>query len=119
MATEVTDKSKSNIEWAWRGFITLLLCIVGFFVRDVYQTQIAFNKAIEARVNSAEQTAAISTASRFTTTDWMRAKETLDATIVSLDKRVSRVEDATVSIKGDVAAIRASIDRLDAKLDRK
>lgn len=117
MNEKVTEKQTSTAEWAWRGGITLLILVVGFFVRDVYNTQTAFNKAVEARVAALEQSTAVALASRFTPSDWMRAKENLDITTSSLDKRVARVEDATVSIKADVSAIRASLDRLDQKLD--
>ncbi len=109
--SNMTDKQNQQFEWAWRGILVLVLAACGWFARNVYIEQKAFNQDVSIRVSALEIKQAETAGNRFTSADWVNAKSTLDERDVNMDKRITRLEDA-------VPAIRQSLERIEMKLDR-
>lgn len=107
----MTDNRNRHFEWAWRGFVAVGLAVIGYFVRDIHLSQRNFNEKIDRRVSRLELDAAATSGTRFTSGDWTTAKASIDERAASLDKRVTRTEDAVLAIKD-------TLTRMDAKLDR-
>lgn len=114
----MSTEQKSKAEWSWRivmsviGASTMfLVAIIGWFLRDAYAKLEEFDRNIDARVSTLEIIEAEDKASRFTSGDWTSAKNNLDQSIVGLDKRVTRNEDA-------IFAISKQLEKIDQKLDK-
>jgi hypothetical protein len=107
----MTKFNNQQFEWVWRGILAIALMICGYFVRDVYQKQEAFNQRIDLRVQTLENFRATTDGNRFTSTDWITAKSVLDERDVNMDKRITRVEDAIPEIKITLKEIKELLNK--------
>lgn len=67
--------------------------------------------AIEKSVHQLEITNSASTANKFTASDWIAAKATLDAEQNALDRRIMRLEEALPVIKESLIEIRDTLKK--------
>jgi hypothetical protein len=99
-------------EWIWRGVISLLLGVVGWYAARTADEQKQFNRQVNERVSALEMESARTSGNRFTSMDWVAAKSAIDATVNSHDKRITRMEDAVLSIKETLPRIEKKLDDL-------
>lgn len=100
------------------GVIVVLMALLAFFGREMYAKQndlaagqAALAMSVSERFHTIDVWKTEVNASRFTTSDWMRAKQDIDANVVSMDKRLQRTEDA-------FAEILKRLDRMESKIDK-
>lgn len=107
----MTEKTNRNAEWLWRTAVLIIMGILAFFLRDVYYQQKEFNDGVSKRLISVELRLAETQGTRFTSSDWMVAKGSIDGSLQSLTVRIQRVEDAVVGIN-------TTLTKIDNKLDK-
>ena len=88
-------------EWVWRVVMSAIAGYIFWTVQSSYSEQKAFNSDIHRRVSSLEIEAASAFGSRVTMGDFS-----------SLDKRVTRAEDAVVALKEYLPRIERKLDEL-------
>lgn len=88
-------------EWIWRGLIAAVAGYVMWTVKSGYSDQKLFNAEIHRRVSALELEAAGSAGSRVTMMDFS-----------GLDKRVTRTEDAVITLKEYLPRIEKKLDEL-------
>lgn len=111
------------------GVIVVLLGILAFMGREMYakQYELAASQAeltstFNERLHTIDTWRATIDASRFSASDWLQAKQAIDATDTSLDKRITRAEDTYAEIKKQLDRLEQKLDeldRLEQKLDAK
>ena len=106
----MSEKTMRNAEWLWRTAVLVGLGAMGFFMRDIYREQIAFNMRVESRISAIELKQAETVGNRFTSGDWVVAKGNIDTSLNQIDKRVTRNEDTLTSIKTSLADIDHKMD---------
>ena len=116
--SNMNEKQNQQFEWAWRGLLVVVLGVCGYFLRDIYIKQTAFNERIDQRVQNLEFFKASTDSSKFTSSDWVSAKSVLDERDVSMDKRITRVEDAIPVIRSTLDKSAIALERIEQKVDR-
>jgi hypothetical protein len=115
----MSAEQRVKAEWTWRvvmgtiGFVTMLTVgVIGWFLREAAIKQDKFNNDIEKRVRDVETLQSQSAASRFSVSDWINAKALLDERDATLDKRLTRQEDAMMVIKDELSKLNQKMDRV-------
>ena len=88
-------------EWIWRGVLTAVAGYIMWTVQAGYSEQRSFNAEIHRRVSALELESAGFASSRVTMGDFS-----------SLDKRVTRAEDAVIALKEYLPRIERKLDEL-------
>ena len=101
--------------YAYRSAVGIMLPVLAWFLLNLYQAQASMAEQTASRVASMELWRAEVAGNRFSSGDWMRAKENLDASLANLDKRVTRTEDSLQTIKETLARIERKIDAQGAR----
>lgn len=108
-------------EWIWRGVISAIGALVLYLssqlvgnLKDQLGELKKLNSAMHDRVTSLELYRAASVASKFTLAEWVAGKAAIDAMLVSQDKRITRTEDAIISIK---QTLQDALPRMENKID--
>jgi hypothetical protein len=88
------------------SFLTSIgLAITGYFLADTYAKMDGMRKDITELQISSERVIA----SRFSSSDFVKAKEIIDSQIVATDKRVIALEESQKTIKEYLYEMRADI----------
>jgi hypothetical protein len=110
----MNTEQKTKAEWSWRivmgvmAAVTMLLVSgVAWGARDIYHKQSSFNEAVDQRIRHLEVFRA-----ELTVNDWSQAKAMFDERTITLDKRVTRTEDAVLGMKESLVRIENKLDKL-------
>lgn len=99
-------------DWLARTGTLVLLAVLGWLGREIYQELRDQAESVERRVYSLEIWQAETKGDRFTAKDWVEERRVLEHTIAGLDKRVARNEDSTRRILEELDKISDKLDRL-------
>ena len=85
----------------------LLVSGVAWGAKDIYQKQSTFNEAVDLRIRHLEVFKA-----ELLANDWTQSKALFDERTITLDKRVTRTEDAVLGMKESLTRIENKLDKL-------
>lgn len=94
-------------------FTSVGLAVSGYFLKDTYQKMDEMRKDITQLQIKTETTAS----NRFTSGDFVKAKENIDSQIIAADKRIIALEESQKTIKEYLVEIRSDLKEI--KNDRK
>lgn len=105
-----------------QGLVVVLMGLLAFFARETYeqqkelaQGQTALSESVAERFHTFDVWRAEVQANRFTSMDWVRAKQALDDADNSIDKRLTRTEDTYIEIKKQLDRLEGKVDQLQNK----
>lgn len=90
------------------GVITIMLSISGWFIKENMNNIAECRKDITELKLNAERTAG----NRFTSSDFVKAKEIIDQQQLTIDRRVTILEENTRSIKDLMIEIKADLKEI-------
>lgn len=90
--------------------VLIVLGILGFLLRDIYNRQQEFNTEVDQRIGAIEMRHAQDAS--LSLVEWHAVRSQIDTSINNLDKRVTRSEDNLLMIKEGLQEINRKIDGL-------
>jgi len=96
------------------GVITIMLSISGWFIKENMNNIAECRKDIAELKLNAERTAG----NRFTSSDFVKAKEIIDQQQLTVDRRVTILEENTRTIKDLIIEIRADVKEMNTNLNK-
>lgn len=106
-------------EWIWRGVISAIGALVLYLssqlvgnLKDQLGELKKLNSAVHDRVTSLELDRAANTTSKFTLSEWIAGKAAIDNMLAAQDKRITRTEDAIITIQQTLPRMENKIDGL-------
>lgn len=110
----MSDQRASNLRLFLQIIIGLFIAIGAYYAKEV-KDDIG---NLRTEMNRMQVANAAAEASRFSATDWVRVKDTLDNRFIEVDKKINGHDIVLTGIAGDLKAIRSEQSAVTAKLDK-
>jgi hypothetical protein len=111
-------EANGNIRLSIQVLTVIFMAFGGWFAKEVYDGQKEIRKessikfdTILAQIAKLDKDAAVVTSSRFSSTDWFKAKETLDTRSIASEQRITKLEDTMIIIVEKLSRIENKITK--------